>query len=321
VTETNIEALETAWAVSFSDDQKELLYSSFAEIYSSIQSILLENLKRNIYVTYAVDTAGGQASSKVTLARIIKKGQSMPGKDIAILKIEPGNFFPTLRLADIMLPRIGDRIYVYGYPDPVTRNEYLSSESAQEPSLTTGIVGGIRKTTTGWNVVQMDAEINHGNSGGPVCNEDGEVIGIATFGSKEYGSASLAAGMNFSIPVSIIKEFLDSLKIVAAPGKASSLFSKAMNDYDKAEYRDALAKIKKLQKLNPAFPELSYYINDCNTKIENGLDKTERKIKLGLLLVGLFILLILLFLLRRFIHKRKASSLSSHSLQEKPVSY
>jgi serine protease Do len=321
VTETNIAALEAAWAVSFSEDQKELLYSSFVEIYSSIQSILLENLKRNIYVTYAVDTAGGQASSKVTLARIIKKGASMPGKDIAILKIEPGNFFPTLRLADVILPRIGDRIYVYGYPDPVTRNEYLSSESAQEPSLTTGIVGGIRKTTTGWNVVQMDAEINHGNSGGPVCNEDGEVIGIATFGSKEYGSASLAAGMNFSIPVSIIKEFLDSLKIVPEPGKASSLFNKAMDDYDKAEYRDALAKIKKLQKLNPAFPGISYYINDCNTKIENGLDKTERKIKLGLLLVGLFVLLVFLLLLRRFIKKRKPSKLSSHSLQEKPVSY
>src|SRR5436189_2024401 len=321
VTETNIAALEAAWAVKFSEEQKELLYSSFVEIYSSIQSILLENLKRNIYVSYATDTASGQASLKTTLARIIKKGASMPGKDIAILKIEPGSFFPTLRLANITLPRVGDRIYVYGYPDPVTRNAYLSSESTQEPSLTTGIVGGIRKTTTGWNVVQMDAEINHGNSGGPVCNENGEVIGIATFGSKEYGSASLAAGMNFSIPVSIVKDFLDSLKIVAREGKASALFSKAMDDYDNAEYREALAKIKKLQKLNPAFPGLSYYINDCNTKIENGLDKTERKIKFGLLLVGLFLLLILLFLVRRFIQKRKISALSSHSPKEKPVSY
>jgi serine protease Do len=321
VTETNIAALEAAWAVSFSEEQKELLYNSFVEIYSSLQSILLENLKRNIYVTYATDTAGGQPSSKTTLARIIKKGASMPGKDIAILKIEPGNFFPTLRLANIILPRIGDRIYVYGYPDPITRNEYLASESAQEPSLTTGIVSGIRKTTTGWNVVQMDAEINHGNSGGPVCNEEGEVIGISTFGSKEYGSGSLAAGMNFSIPVSIIKEFLDSLKIVAGPGKASLLFSKAMDDYDNAEYRDALVKIKKLQKLNSSFPGLSYYIFDCNERIENGLDKTERKIKLGLLLVGLFVLLVFFLLLRRFIKKRKSSKLSSHSQQEKPVSY
>lgn len=308
VTESNIAALEAAWAVSFNDVQKELLYNTFAKVYSSIQSILLENLTKNIYVIYAIDTVNGHTSSKITLAQIIKKGQSMPGKDVAILKIQSSNPFPTLALANILLPRIGDRIYVYGYPDPITTNEYLSAESVLEPSLTTGIVSGIRKTTTGWNVVQMDAELNHGNSGGPVCNENGNVIGIATFGSIEYSSGTLAAGMNFSLPVSIVKEFLDSLKIKPARGKASVLFNEAMEDYDKEEYRDAIKKIKKLQKINPAFPGLSYYIYDCDTKIEKGFDKTEKKVRLGLLVTGLFVLLIVLVWLRRYLIQKKAST-------------
>jgi hypothetical protein len=201
------------------------------------------------------------------------------------------------------LPRIGDRVYVYGFPDPVTRNEYLSAESVVEPSLTAGIVSGVRKTVNGWNVVQMDAEINHGNSGGPVCNEDGAVIGIATFGSIEQSSGTLAAGMNFSLPVNVMKEFLDTLGIVPKQGKASLLFNKAMDDYDNDEFSSAIIKIKQLQKLNPSFPGLSAYISDCELKIDNGLDKTEKKIKLWLIGVGLIFLTIIVLWFRNYLKK------------------
>ena len=307
VTASNIAALEAAWAVSFRDEQKELLYNTFAKVYSSIQSILLENLKKNIYVIYATDTVNGHTSSRITQARIITKGQSMPGKDVAILKIESGKPLPTVALSEIILPRIGDRVYVFGYPDPITTNEYLSAESVLEPSLTSGIISGIRKTTTGWNVVQMDADINHGNSGGPVCSENGNVIGIATFGSIEYGSGRLAAGMNFSLPISIVKDFLDSLKIEPKRGKASLQFNEAMIDYDKAEFREAVKKLKRLQKINPDFPGISYYMADCTAKIKSGQDKTERKMRLGLVVGGLFVSLIVLLWIRKKLIRRNAS--------------
>ncbi|TAL43000.1 MAG: serine protease [Chitinophagaceae bacterium] len=305
VTESNIKALEAAWVVTFSDQQKELLYNTFAKVYSSIQSILLENQQKNIYVLYASDTLNRQSAARTAIATLVKKGQSMPGKDVAILKIEVSKLLPTLQVAGISLPRIGDRIYVYGYPDPVTRNEYLSAESVLEPSLTAGIVSGIRKTVNGWNVVQMDAEINHGNSGGPVCNEDGDVIGIATFGSIESGSGTLAAGMNFSLPVNILKEFLDSLKIVPVQGRASLLFNKAMDDYDNEEYKDAVKKLNRLQKLNPLFPGLSSYLSDCQLKIDMGMDKTEKKIKFWMVLIGIAVLFFGLAWLRRILRKRK----------------
>jgi serine protease Do len=305
VTETNISALEAAWNVKFSSGQKELLYSTFAKVYSSLKSILLENLQKNIYVSYATDTLNGHPASKTTIAQLILKGQSMPGKDIAILKIESPKPFPTLRIGDISLPRTGDKVYVFGFPDPVTSNEYLSKESLLEPSLTGGIVSGVRKTINGWNVVQMDADINHGNSGGPVCNEEGSVIGIATFGSMEGNSGTLAAGLNFSLPVSIIKDFLDSMNIVPKQGKASALFIKAMEDYDEAEYSDAIRKIKQLQKINSSFPGLSAYIHDCEVKIENGLDKTKNRIKLWTLFWGGVILVIILYWLRKLIMSRR----------------
>jgi S1-C subfamily serine protease len=307
VTESNINALQAAWSVTFSDDQKELLYNTFAKVYSSIQSILLENFQKNIYVVYATDTSGNQPASKTAIAQLISKGQSMPGKDVAILKIENRQPLPVLRLADSLLPRIGDGIFVFGYPDPVSRNEYLSAESILEPSLTTGIVSGIRETTNEWNVVQMDADINHGNSGGPVCNEKGEVIGIATFGSIEYRTGALASGMNFSIPVNVLLQFLDSAGIYPKQGRASKLYNRIMDDYDNEEYRSALRKLQRLQKMNSSFPGLSFYTSDCKMKIEKGLDKTEQKIKLWLMVGGLLILTIGLVLFRRFLVRRKTS--------------
>jgi serine protease Do len=312
VTQTNINALEAAWGVKFTDQQKELLYSSFENIYSSIQSIFLENFKKVILVTYATDTANNHASSKTTLARVIKKGQSMPGKDVAILKLEPGKDFPTLNLANITMPRIGDRVYVFGYPDVVARNQYLETESILEPSLTTGIVSGIRKTITGWNVMQMDAEINHGNSGGPVCDEKGNVIGVATFGSIDYGSGTLAAGMNFSIPVNIIKDFIDSSGIKAAQGRVTILYNKAMEDYDNEEYRDAINKLKKVHAVNPLFPGVSFYINDSNEKIERGLDNTEKNVRFGIILAGLVIFLVLVYFVIKARKKNNRVLTNSH---------
>ena len=306
VTESNINALEAAWSVKFNDAQRELLYNTFAKIYSAIQSILLENLQKKMYVLYGMDTIGGQTSVKSADATLVIKGQSMPGKDVAILKIASEGPFPSLKLSLNILPRVGDQVFVFGYPDPVTRNEYLATESTLEPSLTTGIISGIRTTTTGWNVVQMDADINHGNSGGPVCNENGEVIGISTFGSIEYRTGVLASGMNFSIPVGILQEFLDAAEIKPSQSKISNLFEKAMDDYDQHQYRAALKKLKRLRKTSPSFPGLSSYINDITIKIDNGMDRTEQRLKLWLLVIGLVVLMLALIAFRRVVRRRRA---------------
>jgi serine protease Do len=145
-------------------------------------------------------------------------------------------------------------------------------------------------------------------SGGPVCNEQGDVIGIATFGSIEYRTGVLASGMNFSIPVDVLDQFLDSVNIKPAPGKLFGLYEKAMAYYDAEEYKAALKKLKQIRKLNDGFPGLTSYINDCNQKINLGKDKTAQKVKLWLLVVGLFVLMILLLWFRRSLIRKKKES-------------
>jgi len=114
----------------------------------------------------------------------------------------------------------------------VTNNNYVATESAIEPTLTTGIVSALKKSVAGWPLIQMDANINSGSSGGPVCNEKGEVVGLTTFGSIE-NSGGLAAGLNFAIPVSILEEYLDSAGVTARPSETSQIFGDAVVFYDR----------------------------------------------------------------------------------------
>lgn len=232
----------------------------------------LFDLKKVIYIEYSVDDDKGNTSSIKKSAQVIIKGQPMPGKDIAILKMDGDSVLPTLKIATDELPKVGEQLFVYGFPGPVTNNNYVATESAIEPTLTTGIVSAIKKSVAGWPLIQMDANINRGSSGGPVCDEKGEVVGLTTFGSIE-NSGGLAAGLNFAIPVSILQEYLDSAGVVANTSETSKLFGDAVVFYDRSNFRDALNKFKQVYELNKHFPGLAFYIRDSEKRLRQNEEK------------------------------------------------
>jgi S1-C subfamily serine protease len=307
ITEANISALEHAWATKFSEQQKSILYNTYASVYARLFSIALYDLKKDIFIEYSVDSDKGLTSSIKKSAHVIIKGQPMPGKDVAILKMEGDSTLPTLKIAQDELPRVGEQLFVYGFPSPVTNNNYVATESAIEPTLTTGIVSALKKSVAGWPLIQMDANINRGSSGGPVCNEKGEVVGLTTFGSIE-NSGGLAAGLNFAIPVSILQEYLDSAGVLAKTSEPSQLFSEAVVLYDRGYYSDALKKFIEVNDLNSHFPGLAYYIKDSQKRLRQNEDKNSSMIRVDLMVFGVFLFgAIMLFrYLRRKSFKPKA---------------
>jgi serine protease Do len=288
ITEANISALENAWATRFSEQQKSILYNTYASVYARLFSMALYDLKKEIFIEYSVDLDNGNTSSIKKSAHVIIKGQPMPGKDIAILKMDGDSTLPTLKIAQDELPRVGEQLFVYGFPGPVTNNNYVATESAIEPTLTTGIVSALKKSVAGWPLIQMDANINRGSSGGPVCNEKGEVVGLTTFGSIE-NSGGLAAGLNFAIPVSILQEYLDSAGVTAYPSETSKLFGEAVVFYDREYYSDALKKFKHVYELNKHFPGLAFYIKNSQKRLEQKDEKKSSMIRVDLLVFGIFL--------------------------------
>lgn len=84
-------------------------------------------------------------------------------------------------------------------------------------SVTTGVISALNRTVTidktKNNMIQIDAAINGGNSGGALLNSSGEVIGInsAKYSSNAYSSGASIEGMGFAIPISDVTELIEKL--------------------------------------------------------------------------------------------------------------
>jgi S1-C subfamily serine protease len=107
-------------------------------------------------------------------------------RDIAVLQLAAFNL-PTAKLADSDSVAPGDHVVVLGTALGVLEN-----------SVTSGIISGIRELE-GSRLFQMDAAVSPGNSGGPVADDRGEVIGVTV--SKITSGQSL----NFAIPINYVR--------------------------------------------------------------------------------------------------------------------
>ena len=112
--------------------------------------------------------------------------------DIAVLSIDKSNILATAQLGSSESLRIGDTTFAVG--TPVDSNVYSWS-------VTRGILSGKNRMVQVDNyvmsVLQTDTAINSGNSGGPLCNANGEVIGIT---NMKLASSQIE-GMGFAIPI------------------------------------------------------------------------------------------------------------------------
>jgi len=297
VTDANIKALEASWEVNLNDEQRNLLYNTYGVIYSRVSTMFLFDLQKKIYIEYKEDKTDS-GSSVITLpAKVILQGDPMPGKDIALLKVDSVSNMPALMLSKSPMAQVGSQVFVYGYPGFVANNAFLAPDAFIEPTLTTGIISGIKKSIGGWPVIQMDATISYGSSGGPVCNQQGEVIGLATFGSIGQGTGELASGFNFAIPVSIVEDFIDSAKIKPQIARVTELFNQGLAMYYKEYYRNALRKFESAQKLNKAYGQLNLYIINSKNRIEAGADKQSFIMRAVFVFLFVLILTIVMFLL------------------------
>ncbi len=132
-----------------------------------------------------------------------------PATDVALLKIE-GKNFPYLRLGNSDDVIIGEWVIAMGNP-------FGLFEISDKPTVTVGVV-----SATGMNLseqegryyrdmIQTDAAINGGNSGGPLVNSLGEVIGINTL-IYTGGQTSTYIGYGFALPINRAKRVVDELR-------------------------------------------------------------------------------------------------------------
>ena len=124
--------------------------------------------------------------------------------DIALLQIQNATDLQPATLAQSSTNlAVGQRVYAIGNPFGFSG------------TMTRGIISALRSVQlpSGNNIedaIQTDASVNPGNSGGPLLNSRGEVIGITTMiATNPNGNADQSAGIGFAIPISTVKAVLD----------------------------------------------------------------------------------------------------------------
>jgi serine protease Do len=114
-----------------------------------------------------------------------------PEIDLALLRVSDVSL-PALRLADYHSVRQGELVFAFGSPQGF------------RGSVTMGVVSAVARQPNAENpmvYIQTDAPINHGNSGGPLVNVQGELVGINTFMLSDSGGSQ---GLGFAIPSALV---------------------------------------------------------------------------------------------------------------------
>lgn len=148
------------------------------------------------------------ASGKTIAAKVVGKDST---SDLAVLSIDSKYVTQTASFGDSSSLQSGQTVIAIGSPEG---SEYAST-------VTQGIISSpSRRITYNSNqmtVIQTDAAINSGNSGGPLVNSDGQVIGINSMKLSSSSSGDSVEGMGFAIPsnevVTIVNQLVKKGKI------------------------------------------------------------------------------------------------------------
>lgn len=178
---------------------------------------------------YIVITNEGKEYSVVEIVRD-------DSNDIAVLKIDAKDL-KAIELGDSENLLVGQTVIAIGTP----LGEYAGS-------VTTGVISGLNrsvKTSSGWfgstsktyeNVIQTDAAVNPGNSGGPLISTEGKVVGV------NFATSSGADNISFALPINVVKQRLDEYRTYGKFIKPYIGISYQMiSSYQALYYRDVVA--------------------------------------------------------------------------------
>jgi S1-C subfamily serine protease len=124
---------------------------------------------------------------------------SNPATDLALIKVEPSEPLPTVVLGDSDQLQVGEFVVAQGAPFGL------------RGSMSVGIISGLNRRvglSDYEDYIVTDAAINRGNSGGPLVNLDGEVIGINTAilaGDGDQHGDTGYSGLGFAIPINVVR--------------------------------------------------------------------------------------------------------------------
>lgn len=213
--------------------------------------------------------------------------------DLAVLQVDGEFNFPSTPIISSGYST-GQTIYVVGYPAIADDSELISSTQVLSSSVTKGSISAIKPNTNNtYDLIQIDAAIQGGNSGGPIIDEQGNVVGVAT-----YSLSSDSGNFNYGVSGKELLSFLTNSSVEPQINSLRSNLQNSLSDASLGYYKRAKESLEQILITQPALTvTLQPLLDLCDEKIEAGEDRSpifnsNNKV----LMIGIFVVLILLLI-------------------------
>ena len=209
-------------AADLSDESKSSLAELIERIQSGVVQITTGSGSGSGFIVDAdglvitnEHVVGGEGTVSVWLttgrryqADVLERDEA---SDLALVRIDGGGSFHAIAVGDPGGVRVGDEVLALGFP--------LADSIGTDLTVTRGIISSTR-TVAGVALLQTDAALNPGNSGGPLVSSAGEVVGVNTSKIEETVDGRPVSNIGFAVSVGELKRRLPTLggRQIAAPG-------------------------------------------------------------------------------------------------------
>lgn len=190
------------------------------------------------------------------------------GTDLALLRVNHKNL-PVLTLGDSDSTRVGESIWSIGYPAVASSTDdviggWLSRDSDLEPTFNPGIITAIKRNIANTPVFQSNVAIYRGNSGGPVVNRAGEVVGISTWGRSD------AESIKFLVPINVARGFLNEVHVpVNVEGEFDHHYRASLDAAQDGKWTVASAELASANTFFPNSPDLIRFRHDTDRALQS----------------------------------------------------
>jgi S1-C subfamily serine protease len=231
----------------------------------------------HVSVQYYIGTGNVEAGDRLVAtgarATLVSIDPTPSGHDVALLRADVAGV-PTLALATES-PRLGEPTYAIGYPRTGYLDEEIPLNQTIEATLTSGNVRTSSQQKSGWMAWGTDAEFTHGESGGPVMDAHGNVMGIVSYSLvDETGKQRL--GQGYFVPAEYVRADLAGAGIQFEAGKLglTKTYYSALAQGDVEHYKTELILLEQIASASPWNAYVKDDIRSTQSQILAGKDKT-----------------------------------------------
>ena len=245
-------------------------------LVTTAENWLISTAKYSQSDTYRV--GGGETDADISysstagsVAKVVTTSKgTWPQVDVAILKINAHDL-PVVPLGDESTLQVGDAVHALGYPGEASFDTGNSSTAPVTATVTSGQVTNRIGMAGGFDAIETSAAINHGNSGGPLVDSQGRVVGINTAQPTTQSGGTFS----YAIPISVVETYLKQAGVpythqTASPDQAT--YDQAMQLMQQSHYKAADVDLLDAQADGLQTPYITMHTQMVNQAIAAGED-------------------------------------------------